>query len=137
MFESFVEDIDRAYNRGELDQIKKDLEDFIVKNKSNLIKFKSTTSKKFKKDISTEDALKLYVLQARSINPTNEILDQLTNIKSYSEESNKDIESAGLSWANKFSVSWRDHRTTSIIYVFEKNKSHYLKLLENIEVKKD
>lgn len=132
-----VKELEEAYQRGELDQIKKDLDIFLRTSAKQLANFQKKIERRFKKNIPIEDAIKIFILDQRSINTKTEIEEQLQSIKKISKKEKTTVENAGYLWAKKFSAYWRDHRTTSIIYVFHKNKSRYLKHFQNIEDQED
>lgn len=129
MSEGLVEELERAYRKGELNHIKIDLEEFLRAKKVELRDYRTKLSKFFRKELTMEESVKIYILQARSVNPRHEILEQLQEIKRMYNPADKGFSDIN-SWANYFSIDWRDHRTTSIIFVFDQNKEYYLRILE-------
>ena len=72
--------IREKYDKGELDQIRRELEQFLVAHRE---KIRALQEKRFAgktKQINPEVAVKLYILQHRSINPAREIREQLHEI---------------------------------------------------------
>jgi hypothetical protein len=132
-----LKEIQQKYERGELDHIKKDLEKFIIAHKHEIKKYKEKL-KKYPSlaSINDEIALKLYILQHRTINPPREMQEQLEEIKKETwiegEKTKKtpDEEKVAIEWAKKYAPGWRCHRVTTIIFVFEQDKKRYLSLLE-------
>ena len=80
-------------------------------------------------------AIKFYLLRYRSINPQREIKEQLEEIqkekwiRGVRQGCPPDAEEVALEWARPHSAAWREHRVTTIIYVFEQEKEHYCALL--------
>lgn len=132
-----MDEIKEAYESGKLDHVKTALENFIKTHKNEIKRLKNdkTISSRLG-ELSDEVAVKLFVLQHRSINPIEEIKEQLTEIEKekwiqgihYGCSPNP--EQVTKEWANLYSSGWRDHRVLCVIYVFEREKERYLKLLE-------
>ena len=128
--------IREKYDKGELDQIRRDLEQFLVAHRERI---RDLQQKKFAgktKLVSPEVAVKLYILQHRSINPAREIREQLHEINRekwiHGEMLGRppDSQAVARSWARKHAVGWRSHRVMEIVFVFDQEKKKYLKILE-------
>lgn len=133
---SEIEEIKQRYERGELDHIRRDLDLFISNRRADILKFRDAfNAKNPTTPISDECAIKFFILKTRSINPQSEIREQLEEIErekwiqgvrfGCSPDANK----VALEWARFHSPGWRSHRVTTIIYVFERGKDHYVMLL--------
>jgi hypothetical protein len=129
-----IEEIERRYDSGELDPIKRDLERFLVAHRTDIAESRAQEERKGSA-ISESDAVKLYILRYRSINPGGEIREQLEEIqrekwiRGVESGCSPDAEQVALEWARRYSAAWRQHRLTTILYVFERERERYLKLL--------
>ncbi len=133
--------IREKYDKGELDQIRRDLEKFLVAHRE---KIRAIQEKKFsgkQKQLSPEVAVKLYILQHRSINPAREIREQLNEINRekwiHGEMLGRppDSQEVARSWARKHAVGWRSHRVMEIVFVFDQEKEKYLQILSEASEK--
>ena len=131
-----LEEIRERYERGELDPIKRDLVNFVRAKGAAIRKFKSDfNAKNPRTPLTDETAIKFYILKARSINPAGEIQEQLQEIEKEKwirgEKTGHapDPYEVATDWARKYSPGWRSHRVTTIIYVFERDKDAYIRLL--------
>ena len=86
--------------------------------------------------LSAETAVKFFILRSKSINPQKEIRDQLDEIqrekwiRGVREGSEPDPQAVAADWASRHSACWREHRVTTIVYVFEREKQRYCGLLD-------
>jgi hypothetical protein len=134
---SEIEQIRQEYEEGKLEQIKKDLQEFILKHRQDIkaLRESKAISKRLG-ELPYDMIIKFLILKERSINPVQEIKEQLSEIEKekwirgiqlgYSPDPHQ----VALEWARLYSPGWRDHRVLSIIYVFEREKQRYLALLE-------
>lgn len=129
-----LDEIRRQYESGELDSIKEDLSRFICAHKTRILEYRAGEEKKGLA-LPEEAAIKFYLLRYRSINPQREIKEQLEEIKKETwirgiqSGCAPNAEEVALEWAKKHSSAWREHRVTTIVYVFEQDKSRYCDLL--------
>lgn len=132
---SDLDDIRRQYESGALDSIKEDLAKFICAHRTRIQEYRAEYEGKGM-TLPDEAAIKFYLLRYRSINPQREIKEQLEEIqkekwiRGIRQGSPPDAEAVALEWARSHSAAWREHRVTTIIYVFEQEKARYCKLLE-------
>ncbi len=131
---SELDQIRQQYESGQLDSIKEDLSRFICAHRSRIADYRADQERKGL-TLPDDAAIKFYLLRYRSINPQREIKEQLeeiqkeTWIRGIREGCPPDAESVALEWAQKFSAAWREHRVTTIVYVFEQEKDRYCAML--------
>lgn len=131
---SEIEEIRRKYDAGQLDSIKDDLERFICAHKADIVRYRSDQERKGLR-LTDEAAVKFYIVEHRSINPRREIQEQLeeirreTWIRGVQSGRAPDQGEVARDWARQHSAAWRAHRVTAIVYVFERDKERYCRLL--------
>lgn len=131
---SEIEEIRRQYESGQLDSIKEDLARFICAHRSRILEYRAVQEQKGL-SLPEDAAIKFYLLRYRSINPQREIKEQLeeiqkeTWIRGVREGCPPDAERVALEWAQKYSAAWREHRVTTIVYVFEQEKARFCGML--------
>jgi hypothetical protein len=131
---SELDDIRRRYESGQLDSIKEDLARFIVAHRSRIQEYRVQQESKGL-SLTDEATVKFYLLRYRSINPGREIREQLEEIqkekwiRGVRQGCPPDEQEVALEWARTHSAAWREHRVTTIIYVFEQEKERYCALL--------
>ncbi len=131
---SEIDEIRRKYDAGWFEEIKQDLERFIVAHRDAIAKYRAEQESRGL--YLTDDAsIKFYILRHRSINPLKEIQDQLEEIqkekwiRGIQTGSCPDEQEVARDWARMHSAGWRSHRLTTIIYVFDRERDRYIKLL--------
>jgi len=133
---SEIEDIRRQYESGQLDSIKEDLARFIVAHRSRIQEYRAAQEEKGL-SLTDEATVKFYLLRYRSINPGREIREQLEEIqkekwiRGVRQGCPPDEQEVALEWARKHSAAWREHRVTTIVYVFEQEKEKYCAMLRS------
>ena len=133
---SELDDIRRQYETGQLDSIKEDLGKFICAHRSRIQDYRVEQERKGL-TLTEEAAIKFYLLRYRSINPGREIREQLEEIqrekwiRGVRLGCPPDDEQVALEWARSHSAAWREHRVTTIIYVFEQDKDRYCAMLRS------
>ena len=131
---SELEDIRRQYESGQLDSIKEDLGRFIIAHRPRIQEYRVELESKGL-SLTDEATIKFYLLRYRSINPGREIREQLEEIqrekwiRGVRQGCPPDEQEVALEWARTHSAAWREHRVTTIIYVFEQEKDRYCALL--------
>lgn len=131
---SEIEEIRQKYDAGQLEAIKQDLERFVVAHRGAIAKYRADQEKRGLR-LTDEAAVKFYILRHRSINPQREIRDQLEEIqrekwiRGIQLGRPPDAQEVAREWTQKYSAHWRSHRITTIIYVFEREKERYIRLL--------
>jgi len=126
------------YCLGQYKELEKDLENFILKNKEAIKKFKETELEMHLDVDSPSDelAIKLYILKTRSINPDTEIKKELVEIEKEiwiqgeKLKSSPDRNKVAIEWCKSHAPGWRDNWVFAALYIFEQNKGYYLRLLE-------
>ncbi|MBI4565735.1 MAG: hypothetical protein HY716_13670 [Planctomycetes bacterium] len=130
-----LEEIRAKYDAGQLDYLKTDLERFIAVHATEIEHYKRQQLDQGSNAASDETAIKFFIIRYRSINPAQEIIDQVAEIerekwiRGVESGCAPDANAVALDWARNHSAGWRAHRVTSIIYVFEREKERYLRLL--------
>ena len=131
---SEIDDIRRRYDAGEFDSIRLDLERFISAHKTDIARYREEQERKGLK-LTDEATVKFFIMQHRSINPRREIQEQLeeirreTWIRGINSGRRPDEQEVAQDWARQHSAKWRAHRVTAIVYVFEREKERFCKLL--------
>ncbi|HVR86933.1 MAG TPA: hypothetical protein VMU54_21600 [Planctomycetota bacterium] len=132
---SELDDIRKQYESGQLDSIKEDLKHFIFLHRTKILAYRAEQESK---GLSLPDdaAIKFYLLRYRSINPQREIREQLEEIQKEKwirgvlTGCAPDAQQVALEWARTHSAAWRQHRVTTIVYVFEQEKERYCAILQ-------
>ena len=133
---SELDDIRRQYESGHLDSIKEDLGRFICAHRSLISDYRAEQEQKGL-TLNDDALIKFYLLRYRSINPGREIREQLEEIqrekwiRGVRLGCPPDDEQVALEWARSHSAAWREHRVTTIIYVFEQDKDRYCAMLRS------
>jgi hypothetical protein len=137
-FQPSLEEIQEAYEEGDLDAVEEDLFSFLKNRRQEIHETRRDLEEKFpQKDINLTVATKTYIMQIRSINPEYEIQKEMEDIKREvkRQESlqDRDVERDEIvrEWCDRYAPSWRDRHVMTIIYVFEQNKQRYLSVLKN------
>lgn len=132
---SELDDIRRQYERGDLEPLKGDLERFLCAHRDRIRTFSTEQAAKGL-PASPDAVVKFYILRHRSINARREIQDQLEEInrekwiRGIQSGCEPDAQAVAADWARRYSAMWREHRVTTIVYVFEREKERFLKVLE-------
>ncbi len=130
-----LEEIRRQYEAGQLEAIQQDLERFITANRERIRAYRAQQEGRGL-GLSAETAVKFFILRSKSINPQKEIRDQLDEIqrekwiRGVREGSEPDPQTVAADWASRHSACWREHRVTTIVYVFEREKQRYCRMLD-------
>ena len=132
-----IDEIRAKYESGQLDSIKADLERFIAAHALEIERYKREQVERGLPPISDDTAIKFFIIQNRSINPEREILEQIAEIErekwiqGVKTGQAPDAQAVCQEWAAKYSAGWRSHRVTSIVYVFEREKDRFLRILRD------
>jgi len=133
---SELENIRRQYQSGQLDSIKEDLARFICAHRTRICEYRVEQERKGL-TLNDDAAIKFYLLRYRSINPGREIREQLEEIQKEKWIRGvrlgcpPDEQEVALECARTHSAAWREHRVTTIIYVFEQEKDRYCSMLKS------
>jgi hypothetical protein len=131
---SELDEIQEKYDRGDLDSIKEDLERFILAHRTGILECRVEQERKGN-PLADDALIKYYFLRHRSINPRREITDQLDEIqkekwiRGVNTGQSPDPQRVAEEWAHQHSAAWRNHRLNEIVFVFEKDKERYVRLL--------
>jgi len=131
---SEIEAIRRDYESGRLDLLKEDLARFLCAHRADILRFREEQAGRGLA-LDGESAVKFFILRHRTVNPQRDIRDQLEEIRKETwcrgvdTGRPPDPQQVALDWARRYSAEWREHRVTAIVYVFERDKEKFLKLL--------
>jgi hypothetical protein len=134
---SEMSDLKSDWDAGRLSQIARDLVEFVRNHRSDIIDFRDRQLGRLRgARVSDDLALRMYILQIRSISPQGEIRDQLGEIEReiwYRGESSGgqvDRQQVAREWCMKHAPGWRDHRVMAIVFVLDKIKEQLLQILQ-------
>jgi hypothetical protein len=131
---SDLDEIRRQYESGQLDSIKEDLARFICAHRARIQEYRAEQERRGMA-LPDDASIKFYLLRYRSINPQREIKEQLEEIqkekwiRGVRQGCPPDAEEVAIEWARTHSAAWREHRVTTIIYVFEQEKDRFCAML--------
>src|SRR5262245_16852616 len=132
-----IDEIRSKYESGQLDYIKSDLERFIIAHAPEIEQYKRDQLDRGMPPIPDDTAIKFFIIPNRSLNPEREILEQVDQlqrekcIQGVKTGHSPDPQAVCAEWATKYSAGWRQHRVTLIVYVFEREKERYLRVLHD------
>ncbi len=125
-----LEELDRRYASGQFDAIRGDLERFLAAHREEIVRCIAELA-----GVSPADAVKRYIIGHRTINAERDISEQLEEIRKekwirgVQDGCAPDPQKVAADWSRQYSAAWRAHRITAIVYVFEREKERFLKLL--------
>ncbi len=132
---SELDEIRERYEAGQLEPIRRDIERFLVAHRTEIARYRKEQEEKGLV-LTDEAAVKFFLLRHRTINAQADIREQLEEIRKekwirgVQQGCAPDDQQVALEWARSYSAGWRAHRLTTIVYVFEREKERYLKLLK-------
>ena len=131
-----INELEADWNAGKLECLVRDLGQFIIANRREILEYKQRALGKLRKvPLSDDLAIRMYILQIRSISPQGEIRDQLVEIereiwiRGEHTDGTVDRQQVAREWCQRHAPGWRDHRVMAIVYVFEKKKDDFVRLL--------
>ena len=133
---SELKELARDYDAGKFDGVRKDLEEFIRRHRADIVKMAADLRKLPTVSAPEALAIKLFIQQIKSVNPTDEIKTQLQEIEREvwyrGEKAGQAVDKAEVAreWCSRHAPGWRDHRITAIVYVFERNTEEFVRLLD-------
>ncbi len=128
--------IKERYDKGELEPIKLQLKHFICMNFNDFQFFLKKEQSIWGKPVELFTALRLYILDKKTIDFRSEMISQVNEI-------NKELEVKGCScnpeeakkvkdeWLKVHAPAWRANRILEIIYVLNRNKNFFSELLKS------
>lgn len=131
---SELDEIREKYEAGRLDALRQDLERFLVAHRAEIALYRKDQAAKGH-ELTDEEAVKFFLLRHRTVNAQGDIREQLEEIRKEAwiqgvrKGRPPDEAAVAQEWARSYSAGWRAHRLTTIVYVFEREKERYLKLL--------
>lgn len=133
-----IEELKADWNSGKLSQIARDLIEFVKNHRNDIIDYRDHELAKLRGvSVSDDLAVRMYILQIRSISPQGEIKDQLKEIEAevwYRGENvggQVDRQQVAREWCLRHAPGWRDHRVMAIIFVLEKIKDQIIAILND------
>jgi hypothetical protein len=132
---SELEELRSDWDSGRLSDLARDLIEFVRSHRTDILEFRDRQLARLRGVPLTDDlAIRMYILQIRSISPKGEIKDQLQEIEReiwYRGEhgSGVDRQEVAREWCLRHAPGWRDHRVMAIIFVFDRIKDQLLELL--------
>jgi hypothetical protein len=132
-----LDEIEEDYKAGRLDDIRRDLDAFIVAHRARIEAFRAEQQERGLLALPDDVAIKFYIIRQRSINPAREILDQVKEIerekwiRGIETGCSPDPQEVCLDWARNHSAGWRAHRVTTIIYCFDQERDRFLRLFRD------
>ncbi len=122
--------IKQKYNRGELDSLKLQIQNFLRKNRDKIAVFQKQQSNIWKRTFSVEDAIKYFILHHKTIDMIAEMREQVHKIEEDISQKKPFslLEEARIKadWIRENAGVWRDNRVLEILYVFNKNPEIFL-----------
>ena len=116
--------IEREYVSGKYGALEDKLASFVEKNRDMI----GCVQKRFRTDQVV--ALKLLLLQRRSIDMPTEVNMQLDEIRKEAVyRGTADHESVALDWAKKHAAGWRDHYTLVLGFILDAKKERFQRIL--------
>lgn len=129
------EQLGQTYDSGKFKNLESELAKFIREHKSAIKDFQAKELSRLKGIPPTDElAIKLYIMKVRSINPLEEIKQELGEIEQetrHQAEKNGgkvDREQVAAEWSRNHAPAWRDYWILSALYVFERHKEKYLQI---------
>ena len=134
-----LEEIRINYDRGEYVKLAESVRTFLAEHGERVLEFKEHIEGKFKKQFSLEHAIRLLILDIKTVNTKLDLEDQrkVIGLEAYirhehgSTESDEEI---AIDWIKKYAGAWRIHRIREIVYVFERSKEEYLDLIDGFDL---
>lgn len=126
-----LEQIARDYQAGKFRQIEEDLRGFLKENAERVYAFRAQLCKKYKKEIPLPEAVKLLLLNRKSINHGHEMAMQKEEIEREAwYRQDWDHWKVGIDWGLKYGAEWRDKYVMVMDYLFSTHEQEYLGILE-------
>jgi hypothetical protein len=131
---SELDEIREKYEAGRLESLRRDLERFLVAHRAEIAAYRKAEAEKGL-ELTDEAAVKFFLLRHRTVNAQGDIREQLEEIRKEAwiqgvkKGCAPDEAAVAQEWARCYSAGWRAHRLTTIVYVFEREKERYLRLL--------
>ncbi len=131
-----LDELKKEWDAGRLAPISRDLVEFVRNHRADILEYRDSHLKKLKGARLSDDlAIRMYILQVRSIAPQGEIKDQLKEIEQEiwyrGERGAGEINRQEIAreWCMRHAPGWRDHRVMAIVFVLEKMKEQLLAIL--------
>jgi hypothetical protein len=131
-----LDELKTEWESGRLAAIARDLVEFVRNHRLDILDYREAHLKKLRGAQVTDDlAIRMYILQVRSISPQGEIRDQLKEIeqevwyRGERGEGQMDRQQIAREWCMRHAPGWRDHRVMAIVFVLEKIKDQLLAIL--------
>jgi len=134
---SELEELQKEWEAGRLGQVARDLIEFVRNHRADILEYRDRHLSKLRGGAGAPDdlALRMYILQVRSISPQGEIRDQLQEIEReiwYRGEHGSgqvDRQEIAREWCMRHAPGWRDHRVMAIVFVLERIRTELVGIL--------
>ena len=128
--------IREKHDSGELDEIKRQLVQFMCANREDFFRFREREIRAWQKDIDPFICLKLFILEKKTIDFRSEMKSQVEEIQ---KEVQRQLETDATAnpqtikqeWTKQHAASWRAHRIMEVIYVLNENKDFFLSTISD------
>ncbi|MCE9583229.1 MAG: hypothetical protein K8T20_12120 [Planctomycetes bacterium] len=131
-----LQELKTEWDAGRLASIARDLLEFVRNHRADILNYRDAHLKRLRgAKVSDYLAIRMYILQVRSISPQGEIRDQLKEIEQeiwYRGENaggQVDRQEVAREWCMRHAPGWRDHRVMAIVFVLDKIKDELLVIL--------
>ena len=126
-----LEKIAREYEAGKFKEKEDDLKSFLTTNAEMIYDFKDKLSRRHKTDVPISGAVKVLLLERKSVNPVHEIFEQKGEIEKEAWNRQEwDHEKVARDWAAKYAAKWRESHVLILGYVISIHETEYADLLE-------
>lgn len=131
-----LEELKTDWEAGKLSNIARDLREFVLNHRADILEYRDKVLGRLRgASVSDDLAIRMYILQIRSISPQGEIRDQLQEIereiwyRGEKANGNIDRQQVAREWCLRHAPGWRDHRVMAIVFVIERIKDDLVRIL--------
>jgi hypothetical protein len=134
---SRLKQLEEEYNAGRYKELEKDLESFIIENKSFINSLRTTGFDYIADEaFAKEQAVLLCIVNSQCINLSTENRKQVEEIekeiwiRGEKMHTAPDREKVAIEWCRLYAHGWKEHWILAAVYIFQRDKKRYLKLLD-------
>jgi hypothetical protein len=129
-----IERIRRKHQNGVPEGLRTQLLNFLKENRGDFEAFRRAEQKAWGKPVEPFTCLKLYILHKKTICFREDLQSQIAEMNRAVEtarRADRDINPASVKaeWTRTQAGSWRDRRILEIIYILDREKEMFLKLI--------
>ena len=140
---NILDALEEDYDKGLFNVLLLDIEDFIKENLARIVRNYHTIEQEIsccilEPKVRLEVVVKRMILDSRILNPQQEAKDQLEEIRKHiwiegeKKAAPPDVERVASEWVQRYSRNWREYRLLALLYVFERNRDHFLNMYEEL-----